>query len=384
MLHGVSGGAWRERRALKKEPLKKERAHSVEPKNRLRKERHSSIEPFFPTPTSHAPHDRDLSLGHLKRSMSTCLDANNVNKLDLERTVDGKLQNNRVHFVKNRLTLDSPCTIKTFPDFNENSFNATKCPNSGLSSAYSSSCLDSNFLAKMIEHKYNSRNSTPVTQRPTRLADLLSPTESFYGEPVYANTPDILDGLNSPKVEHTKSSHNGMRTSLSLYLDSNFLAKKIKHKYNARKNATPSVTPKMSGSKSMMSFSKSTYDLRNDISSPCRDSGSDKKVQLRAKNRHFAQNVQKSGLTATMSSSKTVHDLKQSLDKKASGSLVQLCAKPIPVTLLDAVSNQLKRECIDLTKEPYTDPVCTMYHEPSPSTIYHEPSTIYHLPSAAA
>lgn len=102
-------------------------------------------------------------------------------------------------------------------------------------------------------------------------------------------------------------------------------------------------------SKSMMNFSKSYHDLRNEqIQDNC-----SKPITTKKRIKNLIMNHEN-----PCKSSSSTPSIVPGNNRSNSGSVSHLAPKPIAMSLLDFVASQLRSERIDLTVEPYTDQVC--------------------------
>lgn len=105
-------------------------------------------------------------------------------------------------------------------------------------------------------------------------------------------------------------------------------------------------------SKSMMNFSKSYHDLRNEqIQDNC-----SKPITTKKRIKNLILNHENPCKSSSLTPS-----IVPGNNRSNSGSVSHLAPKPIAMSLLDFVSSQLRSEQIDLTDEPYTDQVCADY-----------------------
>lgn len=101
-------------------------------------------------------------------------------------------------------------------------------------------------------------------------------------------------------------------------------------------------------SKSMMNFSKSYHDLRNEQQMILTE---DKPITTKKKIKNLILNDNHHSKISSLTPDHAPR-------KSSCGLVSHLAPKPIAISLLDFVASQLRSERIDLTDEPYTDQVC--------------------------
>lgn len=190
-------------------------------------------------------------------------------------------------------------------------------------------------------------------------------------EPLYSNFCNNLTSQHRnghqndhPTLVYGCSTPEPYMTSRSGSMDSEFLMKNIEHTYR------PKTMPmsRMKESKSMINFPKS--DSRMSIAHEITQDG-----VISTKNRIKKFILQTTGSSSFSKTSSSSNRTKTSLNNarnhinvnnngRMSGGLTSsssfwhlTSSKPISVSLLDYVSNQIKAEGIDLTDEPYSDAV---------------------------
>ncbi|KAI1286932.1 SAM and SH3 domain-containing protein 1 [Halotydeus destructor] len=254
------------------------------------------------------------------------------------------------------LTLNGPIYANAAQLLGDCTEDSESLSSSGLSGSYSS-LFDSNGNGRKLDHRFNclQRKKCPVISSGSLLLK-----RHLSVEPIYANcsplTPDYELDINQLEPLDTSNHLHGLSASVSSILDYKMLMRKLEQKQNPslhRHQHSSLYQPKKSSlvsSKSMFNFSRNLFNSKN--SGDCDNQCPENSSSLMSRNLSRLKTSRTHSQLASMSGNCTNSNLPAG-DK--SESLLYLTSKPISVSLLDAINNQLKEDAIDLTREPYSD-----------------------------
>lgn len=222
-------------------------------------------------------------------------------------------------------------------------------------------CINSGNKKQQIQSSYDnlknkSRNLFVRKERATSVGPLSRSKSSLWKQP-----SSKLDTCGNDEPLYQNFSPHRSSNEKSSSFDNYSIAQQSRLYCNHQEPKRASFPQ----SKSMMNFSKSYHDLRNEQILNQTDSNQQqqslttkKKIKNFLTSNNYHNNDHKiSSLTPNhvpTSSSSYASGRKSS----CGGSVSHLAPKLIPMSLLDFVANQLQCERIDLTQEPYTDQVC--------------------------